>query len=113
MGPSGRCYMVWNSLSRTRSCIERVRILCMSHASILDSCPSIPCYRSITQAATPWWWFLESDGSSLGDAIVGSMLSGVLVVVAHSLLGIVPLPTVLSLGFLSTKLQVSWGPGFS
>ena len=56
---------------------------------------------------------LESDGSSLGDAIVGSMSSEVLVVVAHSLLGMVPPPTVLSLEFLSTKLQVSWGLGFS
>jgi hypothetical protein len=113
VGPSGRCCMVWNSLSRTRSCIERVPILCMSHASILDSYPSIPCYRSITQVATPWWWLLESDGSSLGDAIVGSMSSEVLVVVAHLLLGIVPPPTVLNLEFLSNKLQVSWGLGFS
>ena len=101
VGPSDRCYMVWNSLGRTRNCIECVHILCMSHASMFDRYPSISCYHSITQVATTWWWLLGSDGSSLGDAIVGSMSSEVLVVMVHLLFGIVPPPAVLSLEFLS------------
>ena len=58
-------------------------------------------------------WLLGSGGSSLGDAIVGSMSSEVLAVMVHLLFGIVPPPTVLSSEFLSVKLQVSWGLRFS
>ena len=74
----------------------------MSPTSMFDRYPSISCYHSITQVVTTWWWLLGSDGSSLGDAIVGSMSSEVLVVMVHLLLGIVPPPTVQSLEFLST-----------
>ena len=85
----------------------------MSLASRFDRYPSILCCHSTTRVDTAWWWLLGSDGSALGDAIVGSMSSEVLVVVSHLLLGIVAPPTILNLRFLSVKQEVSWGLEFS
>ena len=99
----------------TKEGVKSQQAMCQDHKYVItkEAYPAETVTVRERKSPRPWWWILGSDGSSLGDAIVGSMSSEVLVVVSHFLLGIVPPPTVLRLEFLPDKLQVSWGLRFS